>query len=220
MRTLDPAIEAGLESTLREAWLVEFDFPTPRYTTTADRVITFDGDDYQPDGLLVAFRGPNERGDGRVQKAEFTLSPEILDGFPEDYQFKRATLYFAGLDDDHEVIDTPVRVGSYYMSHIEIRGQSKGFGASLICYSEISPFRRPNGVLSNGADQRVRFANDEAFDFTAIIEGLELTWGGARMRASGGGGGGGGGGGINVFGRTLQDIQDAADRFSERYGIY
>lgn len=185
MRTLDPAIESAIEGNYTEAWLIEFAFPSGSiYTTTADRAIPFGGDNYLPDGTVVSFIGPTERGDGRVQEVRFELSPTsaVIGKLTDGYQFRRATLYFTVLDSDHEVVDAPVKVGDYFMSHMEVRGADKTFAASLVCDSQALPFRRSNGVISSGSDQNARFAGDTAFSYTAKIEGIDLTWGGARAR--------------------------------------
>lgn len=191
VRDLHTDIETSLEGEAhRECWLVEFAFSGGSiFSTTADFTITHGGDAYLNDGLIVALPELAEDADGTRQVA-FQLNPTaaIMAKVGTSFRFDLAYVYFARFDSDYEVIDEPVLIGQFAMSHFEVEnGKPK-----LVCYSEGIEGRGRSGVMTNGHDQKARYSGDTAHDYTDKIVNMELSWGGVTAGYSGGFGNDGG----------------------------
>lgn len=203
MRVFDATVTAAHAADYqRQAWLVKFDFPTPIYSTTADKTLTYDGNSYSPDGVIATIDILTERADAKVQTVDLNLNPTaaVMSRLDEAYQYAVVEVYCADLDDDHAIIDVPTLQAVYYMSHHTVRGEKDKLEVALTCYSRTLPYRRRSGVISAGSDQKARFATDTCFDFTDKIVGRILSWGGMTGGSGSGAGSDGGswaGGGNN-----------------------
>lgn len=161
--------------------LVHLDFDTPIYTTTCDRAIVYDSNTYSADGMLLDYKHPTERADAKVQRAGLTLAPDstLLTALGGEYLFHRVYVYGASLDTSYQVSGSPYLMGVFIMSRYTLRGAEGQKTVELELFSEAQPFRRRNGVIASGADQKARNAGDTFFDFTDNLDG-ELNWGGRR----------------------------------------
>lgn len=189
--------------------LVRFDFDTPLYTTTCERDIVYDSNTYSADGMLLEYKHPTERADAKVQRASLRLAPlsGLMTALSGDYLFRRVFVYGASLDTEYQVEDDPYLMGVFLMSRYILRRSEGEKTVELELFSEAQPFRRRNGVIASGLDQRARSTSTDAFfDFTDNLDG-ELNWGGKRL-ASGSLGGGDnawrGGGSSNFFNEVYQ----------------
>lgn len=143
--------------------------------------LTWEGNDFTGSGMLLGFSGFEENSDLQASSTRLTLSgvpTSILSlALSEDYQNRKASCYFAVLDDHGALVDAPYLIFSGKMDVMEAQDSGATCTVSLNAESDLVDLRVVRSRQYTAEDQKTYFPNDRGFDFVAKIEDLEINWG-------------------------------------------
>lgn len=168
----------------RHAWLLRINFPSAVYrTTTADKTVPYDGEDYTPDGSILKIGRINERADGKrggmpitMAAANDTLRNAVIN---DDYTWREVKLHLVFLNEEHAVVsDTAAVTFAYLLDVATIQVSSGNSAIVLSCEPYTAKLMRSHGVVASSSEQKARHAGDTFCDFTHAVEDVEFEWGG------------------------------------------
>jgi hypothetical protein len=122
----------------------------------------------------------SEAADLEAKGVTLTLSgipPEVIAmAIGEYYQGKRAQIWYAPLDDDYQLIGTPVRI---FFGRIDTMDTEVGETASITLNAEsrLVDWARPRSSRYNHEDQIAKYPDDLGFQYVAELVEKELVWG-------------------------------------------
>lgn len=143
--------------------------------------LTWNGHDFTGSGLLMGFSGFEENADLQAAATKFTLTGvpvSILSlALAEDYQNRKISCYFAVLDQQGALIDSPYLIFSGKMDVMEAQDSGATCTIALNAESDLVDLRVVRSRQYTAEDQKTYFPNDRGFDYVAKIEDLEISWG-------------------------------------------
>lgn len=188
----------------RTEYLVTLAFPGGTLRcTTANKTLTFGGNNYLADGRLISVGGISERGDGTQDPIKIILSgadSTVLTRIDDDFHYSRVTVYQGWLDTAHALVNDPHSLGAYFMSHVDDVYDDDGARIELVCENVLwAEGQRVDAFLFNDVEQKLRSTGDTFLSNLASLTGSQHVWGGGSQAKAGGIGGGGGiGSSINL----------------------
>lgn len=140
----------------------------------------WDGDTYTGLGDLGNF--------GRIEESQIVRATGIalvLAGFnssfislalQEDYQGRKAEIYFAVFDSTGAVIADPHLVFSGNMDQMEIEDQAETATLTISVENELIDLFKPRLRYYTSEDQKTQYPSDLGLDFIAFIQDAEVVW--------------------------------------------
>jgi hypothetical protein len=121
-----------------------------------------------------------------ASSVSFTLSLPRSDwlalsvGPVEEYRGRDAKLYFCPLDENFQLVDTPVRCWSGTMDQMpsSITGKRDSITGSIELKCETSAYglKRPSALRLNAAQQKQKYPNDTSLDRLSLLIGKAMPW--------------------------------------------
>ena len=164
--------------------LLEMQFSTVLYQTTAQRDVTFGGNTYNADGNLLALGAVKEEVGLIVPKMNIVLSganqANIAVALSEDYNNVKVLLSVGCFDDAGDVVADPVNIFVGFLDTYMLNDDpSKGTSTvTWVAIDDLGRFKKKNGRRNNSKIQQVHFPDDLGFDFSNEPV-VNLNWGGA-----------------------------------------
>lgn len=158
---------------------LEFDSGTD-YLWTGYGDLSWDGQTWLGGGELLGVQPFSESTDITATRAQVTVS-----GIPsawislvlqEDYQGRPATIYFAALDSDGNVIADPAEFAGR-MDQMEINKTGDTMLIRLSIESQLIDLHKPREFRYTDQDQRIDYPGDRGFEYVAGLQDKQLTWG-------------------------------------------
>jgi|GEM_PF-1318986 len=206
MRTSVQAIIDELSSDLVSmVVLVHLDFLNdPVYFSTANGDIVYNGDTYIGLSDLIEIGGVGEDLDGRPNSLRLSMAiPEDTDVeliLNQAWQGRKAYLYVCVVDDDWQIIDSPIFSAKFSIDGMPMRVGNEN-SVSVELSSELADWDRPNVGRYTHAFQQYRHLGDMGLEFVSETVDREINWGvPGGGSAMGGGGSGGTGPGTRTTG--------------------
>ena len=180
-RSIDAATITALEQGVVR-WLVlvkiEFDGGTIAFNSTLGD-FDYDGQTYTGFGALGSVSRLEEGSELDPQSFTISLSginPAVLSAvLNEDYLNRPAICHIAPLDDDNQIIGTPIL---YFDAKVDSVSASFGNTASIsiTARDKLADWNRPRIERYTDQDQQARYPGDKGFEFVTSIASKEIIW--------------------------------------------
>lgn len=175
------AKNAAAAGHVRVAALVYFDFVSGavRFASTPQSV-TWDSQTWQGLGTFGKVGPVKEGAEQRAYSLDFTLSGLnaglLATALAEDYQGRDAKMWFAYLDQDHQIIADPVLM---FWGMIDTMDGLLGSLAEIhmIVQSRLARWEKAPGLRMNDATQQALYPNDRGLEFAEQMVEKEIVWG-------------------------------------------
>jgi hypothetical protein len=160
--------------------LVQLDFDQTIRLCNLGYTYSWNGYDWIGTGALGSIEQINEGADLEAKGVNLTLSgiPSdiIATALGEQYQGRRAQVWYAPLDDAYQIIGAPIRVfyGRIDTMDIEV-GETSSI--TLSAESKLVDWARPRVSRYNHEDQIAKYPDDLGFQYVAKMVEVELIWG-------------------------------------------
>ena len=181
MRNLGSVILAALNSDLvRPVFFVEIISSDPIYTHTSVGDIIVDGHTWLGCGNLGAIG--NIHDSAEIQAANLDIS---LTGIPisqrqavmtAEVQGARVNIYLGVLDENLKLDGSMSLLWTGFVDTAPFT-YGKNISATVHCENEMVDWNRPRLRRYNTIDQEKRFPGDKGFEFVALLEDMEVSWG-------------------------------------------
>lgn len=181
--TITAPQQTALESpVIRIGFFADFDFLTANvYVTTLPQTVTWGGHDWIGVGSLGNISSINESLGVAAESLTFTLNVAqieylaIATGDVIEYRGRDAKLYFCPLDENFNIIDTPVVCwrGSMDMMSVSIsgdRGDTTG-SIQLKCETSAYGLKRKSPLRLNAAQHKQKYQTDTGLDYLTDLLG-------------------------------------------------
>lgn len=204
-RSLAGAITSAItDDNLTVCFLVDLDFSSGHiYYTNGGRSIVYGGNTYLAVGGLGSVDTISETSNLEAKGLSLTLSGidsnHIAIALGQNYQGRAAKIYFALLDNNHELVSAHLM----FTGRMDVMSINLGETAtiSLSIEHQLIDAGRPKIRRFTHEEQKVRDATDDGLQYVVAIENLDINWG----RTDPTGANAGGGGNPNVGGNTAGD---------------
>ncbi len=174
-------IEEISANQLRAAILtvIYFDSGTT-YNWTGVGNIIYDGQLYVGVGDSVSFGRMEEsqvvKATGTVMVLSGVKSSLISIALQEQYQGRRAEIFFAVLDEQFNIIDTPYQIFAGAMDVMEIEDDGQKAQISMTVENDLIDLFKARVRNYTSEDQKAFFPNDRGLDFIPFIQDQEIIW--------------------------------------------
>lgn len=172
--------------TVHVAYLLKIDFTAGAILCcTGNRKITYDGDEYSPNGLWKGVRGIEERA-GRPPAASIIMAKagdmetRIQAG---GYRRTSVEIFQAIMDEDWTLIDA-FPMGSYRIGNVSMQLSQDSYTYTVACSSDLEDGYRAHPVYPSGTMQQLRYPGDTYMKGASAITGYEFEWGGWSLRVT------------------------------------
>ena len=131
-------------------------------------------------GTLGGIGELSESTDLQAKGVSLTLSgvpPDLIaTALGESYQGKRAQVWYAPLDDDHQLISDPIRI---FFGRVDTMDADVGEMATITLNAEskLVDWSRSRVTRYNHEDQIAKYPDDLGFQYVAELVEKELVWG-------------------------------------------
>ena len=176
-----PFIEQIEATQLRAAFMtiIYFDSGTT-YNWTGNTPIEYNGNTYLGVGDQASFGRMEEsqivRANGTVMVLSGVKSSLVSVALQEDYQGRRAEIYFAVLNENLEVVDDPYQVFAGAMDVMEIEDTGDTCTISVTVENDLIDLFKARLRNYTSEDQKIFFPNDKGLDFIPFIQDQEIIW--------------------------------------------
>ncbi|HJV73176.1 MAG TPA: hypothetical protein VJ654_03055 [Noviherbaspirillum sp.] len=159
---------------------VQLDFTSPLYLSTLPYAFDWNGHNWLGAGNLGSISAVQENSDLQAQGVNLTLAgldPSIIaTAIGEQYQGKRCQIWFCPLDEDGQLIGTPLRIFNGRIDTMSIEtGETSSI--TLAAESALVDFFRARVSRFNHADQQSKYPTDMGFQYVAEMVQKEIKWG-------------------------------------------
>lgn len=148
------------------------------WTGIGDKV--WNGDTYAGVGDLASFGRMEEssivKASGTVMILSGVKSSWISIALQEDYQGRRAEIYFAVMDASNEVIADPYQLFAGKMDVMEIEDNGQEATISVSVENDLIDLFKARLRNYTPEDQKIYFPNDRGLDFIPFIQDAEVIW--------------------------------------------
>jgi len=173
MISIPAAIQDAIDSdSARYCVMIKIDMGTPIYLTTHYKDITYSGDVYDSSIHLDSISNIKQAGLSKNPKVTIALSGVDQTYYSlflsNNYINRTVTIYYAFMDSDDAVIESPVEIYSGIIADIKmiddpIKGSAK---VSVVASGRFADFDKTTGRLTNTESQKQYFPADKGFEFT------------------------------------------------------
>ncbi len=182
MISVTPAVASALAGDHLFANLLKFEFSTgPICFTDAGYDITWNGDNYLANGLLLGMDAPKFTSELRVGETSVAFSAadqSVLAMILNENQINRYVhVYRAFLDQNMQVIPDPIFMHSWLITDASTTADKEA-EIQISMASEWADFEAPRGRRTTDASQRRFYPNDRGLEFATQVR-KEIKWGGA-----------------------------------------
>lgn len=165
------------------AHLLKFEFSSgPVYLTDAGYDISWAGNTFLANGLLLGMDSPKFTSELRVGEISLTFSAadqSLLALVLNVSQINRYVhVYKALLDQSLQVIPSPILLHSWLITDTSVSADRDSAEITISMASEWADFEAPRGRRTTDASQRRFYPNDKGLEFATQVK-KEIKWGGA-----------------------------------------
>lgn len=182
MRNLTSIISSAIDGKkLRPIYLIDIEIPSGAvYISSTTTNISANGNTYIGCGDLSSIGNINDSGE--LQSANLDI---VLSGIPveqmkslktSDIQGSEVNIYFGVLDSNLMIDGNPSLLWTGIADTLTIN-YGKELSATVRCESEFIDWNRPRLRRYSDADQQAIYPGDKGFEFTPLMEDLDLEWG-------------------------------------------
>lgn len=160
--------------------LVSLAFDSPVNVCNAGYGFTWNGTEYMGIGNLGKISGIEEGTDMTAYGVALEMSgipAEMISlALGEQYQGRDATIWYAPLDEQYNIIADPVIA---FKGRIDTMNIELGDTATITCTieSKMVDWDRPRVRRFNSADQNIRYPQDLGFQFVESLVDKQINWG-------------------------------------------
>jgi hypothetical protein len=179
---------ASQQAVIRPVLMFDGDFSSGhvRYHSGVG-TISYGGYDYTGAGALGRISSIDENVELSASGIKVSLSglpgDVISTALGEHYQGRRAVVYIAMLDADHQVIADPVIIFQGRMDNMNITLGAEA-SVELSIENPLRDWERPRERRYNNADQQATYPTDKGLEFIEQAVEKEIYWGGEAPKAS------------------------------------
>ncbi|HAT42349.1 MAG TPA: hypothetical protein DCS87_11625 [Rheinheimera sp.] len=182
MITVTPAVASAIAGDHLFAHLLKFEFTGGSTCfTDAGYDITYNGDVYQANGLLLGMEAPKFTNELRVGEISVTFSAadqSVLAMVLNNSQVNRYVhIYRAYLGTSLQVIANPILLHSWLITDASVSSDRKDAEITVSMASEWADFEAPRGRRTTDASQRRFYPNDRGLEFATQVK-KDIKWGG------------------------------------------
>lgn len=182
MISVKPAVASALAGEHLFAHLLKFEFSAGLICfTDAGYDITWNGDIYLANGLLLGMDAPKFTSELRVGETSVAFSAadqSVLAMILNENQINRYVhVYRALLDQNMQVIPDPIFMHSWLITDASTTADKEA-EIQISMASEWADFEAPRGRRTTDASQRRFYPNDRGLEFATQVR-KEIKWGGA-----------------------------------------
>ncbi len=182
MISVTPAVASALAGDHLFAHLLKFEFTSGAVCfTDAGYDITWNGDTYLANGMLLDLEAPKFTTELRVGEISVTFSAadqSVLAMVLGESQVNRYVhVYKALLDTSMQLIPNPFLLHSWLITGCSVEADRKSAEITVSMASEWADFEAPRGRRTTDASQRRFYSADRGFEFAAQVS-KSLKWGG------------------------------------------
>ncbi len=149
------------------------------YTLTLDVAGTSPAETFSGVGQLGSISALNEASELRNVSVQYSLrgipSDLISAALGEDYQGRSCKLWFGLLDDDQQVVATPVLVRDDLMDTMDVE-LGKTATVTLTAQSRLARWESPSGGRYTNEEQQSRHTGDLGLEFIAQMIEKQIVW--------------------------------------------
>lgn len=153
----------------------------PLYLWSGIGQLTYDGVTYVGAGNLLQVSEVKENTELTANGMTVILSgigePLISKARDADYQGRQLDVLFGALDENGDVIASPVVVFSGFMDVMSIADGGDTGTISLTVENKLIQFDRSRIRRNTSEDQKIDHPTDKGFEFVASIQEKEIVWG-------------------------------------------
>lgn len=165
---------------MRFVLLCYLDLDSELYITNAPFTITWDGHEWLGVGTFGNVSQVTEGAMLQMYSLTFTLSGIPLEYIQQSlgtyYQGRSAKLWVALLDNNFQIIDSPLLVFHGRMDTMDIElGETATI--SVNAESRLTDWNRPRISRYTHEDQQMRYPDDNGLEFVAVAAEQEILWG-------------------------------------------
>ena len=154
--------------------------------------LTYNSVTYIGAGNLLGISAIEESSDLVANGAKVVLSgigePLISKARDEDYQGRTLDIYLGAMDENGDVISSPVKVFSGFMDVMVVSDSGETGEIAISVENRLIEFERTAIRRNTAEDQKIDYPTDKGFEFVAEIQEKDIVWGRSVSRGSAGGG--------------------------------
>lgn len=167
---------------LSPAILVKFEFQSGDILLwSGNHDIVFDGSVYTGAGNVLSVDRIEETQDLRATSVSFGLSGLnsglIASALQSNYQGRPATMWFAVLDGNQNLISSPYQLFKGRMDIVSFSDNGNTADFNIKCESNLIDIRKASERRYTPEDQKIEYVDDQGLDFIPRIQDIEVSWG-------------------------------------------
>lgn len=177
------AVQSALENDHVYCHLIEFEFSSGTlYLTEAGHDITYAGQTYLANGILLDMDNPKFTKEMRVGEVKIGLTAVDQSSIAillNNNQINRdVNVYRAYLDPaTDQVIPDPILIHRWMITGFDVSEDGSESVVALGLASEWADWKKPGGIRTTDASQKRHYPDDDIFEFATAIKPA-LKWGG------------------------------------------
>lgn len=142
---------------------------------------TWNGLEFTGTGDALGVSTLSETQELRASSVSFAMSgiksSVIALALTSEYQGKPVTMWFAVLDQNGNVIDSPYEVFSGRMDIISFQDNGQTSEFSIKCESSAIDIRKAKERRFTDEDQKINYPSDKGLEYMAKIQDIDVVWG-------------------------------------------
>lgn len=143
--------------------------------------ITFGSDEYLGAGDFISISAINESSELTASGISVNLvgvKQSLLSiARDEPYQGRAITFHLGALDENGDLIASPVVIFSGFMDVMKIADSGETSVITMTCENKLIAFERSSVRRYTSEDQKIDYPDDKGFEFVAKIQQKEIVWG-------------------------------------------
>lgn len=143
--------------------------------------ITYGGKSYVGAGNLLSVSGIEENTDLKANGARVVLTgisePLISKARDADYQGRNLVIKFGAMDENNDIISSPVIIFSGFMDVMNISDSGETASIAVSVENRLIEFDRTRIRRFTAEDQKIDYSSDEGLEYVAQLQEKAIVWG-------------------------------------------